>query len=325
MNTVQSPRISVAMCTWNGEAYVAAQLESIAAQKLLPWEIVICDDASSDRTVAIVNEFSRSAPFRVRFIKNEINLGCRKNFEKCIDLCEGDLIATCDQDDVWYPQKLARLSQPFLADATVGGVFSDADLIDENGQLTGERLWTTQNFSCKKADRQVERRIARLLLKQHLVTGATMMFRSSLRSIFLPIESSWIHDGWITWMIVLYSRLVPVCEPLIQYRIHGRQEVGVVPATRSARLKRARQIGRKQYLKVARQYEAVRERWRANPGTNRYLSLEDFDGALALRYLRAELPDSKLLRAGRVLCGSPAYFKYARGLKSILKDILLKT
>ena len=149
------------------------------------------------------------------------------------------------------------------------------------------------------------------------------MFRANLRNIFLPIESPWMHDGWITWMLVLYSRLAPVCEPLIKYRVHGKQQIGVISPSAGARLKRATRTGRKRYLDVASEYEAVRERWKANPGTNPYLNLRDFDGTLALHRLRADLPASRLRRAGRVLRVSPAYFRYARGFKSIFKDIML--
>ncbi len=101
-------RISVAICTYNGEKYLSEQLASIAAQTRLPDEMVVCDDCSSDATPDLVEEFARSAPFPVRFFRNPINLRSTKNFEHAIALCDGDFIALCDQDDIWLPEKLAR-------------------------------------------------------------------------------------------------------------------------------------------------------------------------------------------------------------------------
>ena len=67
----QHPRISVAMATYNGERYIREQLDSIARQTLLPIEIVITDDGSTDRTREVVEEFARTSPFLVRLVRNE--------------------------------------------------------------------------------------------------------------------------------------------------------------------------------------------------------------------------------------------------------------
>ena len=104
-------RISVAMCTYNGEKYLHQQLASIAQQTRLPEEMVVCDDCSSDSTPEIIEEFARTVPFPVRFFRNPQNLGSTKNFEKAIGLCTGDMIALCDQDDIWMPEKLARQAE----------------------------------------------------------------------------------------------------------------------------------------------------------------------------------------------------------------------
>src|SRR4051794_15860948 len=101
------PMFSVAMCTYNGARFIGAQLASVAAQTRTPDELIVCDDRSTDETVAIVQKFADSAPFRVRLHVNEENLGSTKNFERAVSLCEGDLIALCDQDDVWLPEARA--------------------------------------------------------------------------------------------------------------------------------------------------------------------------------------------------------------------------
>src|SRR3712207_5989304 len=98
--------LSVALCTYDGARYLPEQLESLARQRRLPDELVVCDDGSADDTVDVVRRFADRAPFAVRLSLNPQNLGFVKNFEQAIRLCRGDLIALADQDDVWHPQKL---------------------------------------------------------------------------------------------------------------------------------------------------------------------------------------------------------------------------
>ena len=316
--------ISVAMCTYNGEKYLQEQLDSIASQGLPPDELVICDDGSTDATAEIVNAFAATAEFPVRFIQNDQNLGSTKNFEKAIGLCNGELIALSDQDDVWNPQKLARLSTLLVADPTAGGAFSDAELIDQNSRLTGTRLWAKVNFSPEKSYGDIEGELTKTLLTHDVVTGATLMFRANLRSTFVPIEPAWVHDGWIAWMIVLYSRLVPVREPLVRYRLHNFQQVGVGPTSLWGRFSRARQKGLKQYLLVARQFESLRARWMSHPGDDHQARLGNLDGKIAHAYWQAHLPHNRLARAFRILCAWQAYQRYARGWMSMAKDLLLR-
>ena len=107
MNNSQN-KISVALCTYNGERFLRQQLESIQQQSRLPDELVVCDDRSRDQTVAIVREFATSVSFPVVIVQNPETLGSSRNFEKAIRLCTGDLIALSDQDDIWYPNRLQR-------------------------------------------------------------------------------------------------------------------------------------------------------------------------------------------------------------------------
>src|SRR3984885_13162302 len=175
------------MCTFNGERFLRQQLESIAGQERLPDELVVCDDGSRDASLEILQEFASRARFPVRIIRNEKNLGSTKNFEKVISLCDEDLIALCDQDDVWRPQKLLRLAQVLKADESVGGVFSDATLIDADEKQIGKRLWEIHKFGFARASDFDRMSAIRLLLKHDVVTGATLMFRASMRPFLKAI------------------------------------------------------------------------------------------------------------------------------------------
>jgi glycosyltransferase involved in cell wall biosynthesis len=309
--------ISVAMCTYNGEAHLREQLESIAAQSLLPDEVVICDDRSTDATPEIVKAFAAGATFSVRFVQNDRNLGFIKNFEKAIGLCRADLIALSDQDDIWHPEKLAHLSALLIADPALGGVFSNAVLVDDESRQTGLRLWDKVHFSPRRSN------MIDTLLRHDVITGATLMFRADLRDRLLPVESPWIHDAWFAWMIALYAQLSFVDEPLIQYRIHASQQVGVGPPSRMARLARAKKAGLEQYLVMARQFEVLRNRWLDHPGENHPNILADLDGKIRHSYLRASLPGNRILRAHRIARTFRGYQKYSRGFVSMLRDVSL--
>jgi glycosyltransferase involved in cell wall biosynthesis len=129
-------RISVAMATYNGERYLQEQLDSLAAQTLLPCELVVGDDGSSDRTVAILEAFARTAPFPVRITANSSNLGYADNFLRTAVRCEGDWIVFCDQDDVWLPHKLAQAAEAIAR-------HPEAVLILQNAELCGRELERT--------------------------------------------------------------------------------------------------------------------------------------------------------------------------------------
>jgi glycosyltransferase involved in cell wall biosynthesis len=125
-------RVSVAMATFNGSRFIRKQLESLSSQTVLPFELVVTDDGSSDSTGEIIREFGATSPFPVRLHENETRLGFADNFFAAARLCRGDAIALCDQDDVWLPDKLDRvttdLQRPGVVCVIHRGLVVDQDL-----------------------------------------------------------------------------------------------------------------------------------------------------------------------------------------------------
>jgi len=105
---------------------------------------------------------------------NESNLGSTRNFEKAIGLCTGDLIATCDQDDIWLPQKFERLAAVFASEPDVGLAFSDAILVDDGLRDTGHSLWNCYHLLPGLQSKQTPTLDPNLLLRFNVVTGAWM-------------------------------------------------------------------------------------------------------------------------------------------------------
>jgi glycosyltransferase involved in cell wall biosynthesis len=213
------------MCTFNGARYLSEQLNSIASQSTLPEELVVCDDGSVDETVNILSTFATHVPFGVRIFVNEERLGPTKNFEKAISLCRGDIIALCDQDDIWRSQKLASLMEAFRHDPEAFYVFSDGEMVDDAGVTLGYKLWDAVGLRKILAKFSGPRQIESLLRKS-LVTGAALAFRSSFRDVVLPIPSDWMHDAWITSLGSALGHGVPVPDTLILYRRHTAQACG---------------------------------------------------------------------------------------------------
>jgi glycosyltransferase involved in cell wall biosynthesis len=303
---------------------LAKQLQSLSNQTLRPTELIVCDDNSGDETVSMLQMFRQQAPFPVHILVNERNLGSTRNFDQALELATGEFLALCDQDDLWFPEKLAVLSRVLEEDVTVGGVFSDALLIDDHGSPVQARrtLWELHGFNRHKQNRFVDSDPIDLLLQHDVVTGATLMVRASLRSVWHPIPVSWVHDGWITWMLAVESRLALVAEPLIGYRIHPQQQLGIGGGSRTERWKRMGKMERARYARVAEQFEDLLHRLRDLYPANAGL-LWSLKRKIALLRERSQLPRNRLARIFRILPVLPAYWKCARGWRSLRKDLLL--
>jgi glycosyltransferase involved in cell wall biosynthesis len=345
-------RISVALCTYNGERYLPELLESLLAQERLPHELVVCDDRSSDSTVALVESFASRAPFAVRLDANERNLGPTKNFELAISRCEGDLIALCDQDDLWYPKKLLRAAEIFEQHPETGYTFSDADMVDGDGRSLDRRMWDAVGFFPARRQTAADGRLLELLVVYTFVQGAAMTFRADLRDLVLPIPHGWLHDAWIALLAAFVRPYRMIEEPLLRYRIHGEQEIGV-PASvmpddvgwqkwrvrfqqapekvslRMADLHRQRRRTQSMlYDEAARRIETNAAVYIEAHGGSMQPHATDalrdvFDRARHLR-VRGFLPDSRLKRISPIVgeLRSRRYGRYSAGVLSALQDFV---
>jgi glycosyltransferase involved in cell wall biosynthesis len=316
-------RISVAMCVYNGEHFLEEQLESIGRQIRLPDELVVCDDGSTDGSPVVIERFAARTSIPVRSFRNQANLRTTKNFEKAIGLCGGDVIATADQDDVWYPGKLARIEAEFDRSPDAGLVFSDADLIDGDGRPIGVRLWPSVKFS-DAGRRRLERGAAfEVLLRRPVITGATMAFRSSLRDFVLPMLPGWTHDKWIGLMAASVTRLLPIAEPLMKYRRHSSNQIGVNGVTVAERMGRSLGLDSSRFIGEAEEYLGLRACLQARLSDRPDL-LTLIDEKIAHFRVRGALPSSRLRRLPSILreLGSLRYSRYSGHTLSFARDLL---
>jgi glycosyltransferase involved in cell wall biosynthesis len=215
------------MCTYNGALYLREQLDSIAGQTRRPDELVVCDDGSGDDTLLILEGFAATAPFPVRVHVNPTQLGTPKNFERAIGLATGAIIALADQDDVWYPHKLARLEQELARSERIGLAFSDADVVDERLRPAGYRLWQALRAFERNRRLIARGRLFEALVRANLVTGCTAAFRADYKDLVVPVPTACAHDSWTALVIAAVAEVAFVDEPLLAYRQHAGNQSGL--------------------------------------------------------------------------------------------------
>ncbi len=230
MTTSVKPTISIALCTYNGEAYLTTQWQSLVEQQLLPDEIVVCDDHSSDGTVALLEKLAAAAPFPVRILVNENRLGFNKNFEQVLTECTGDLVFICDQDDYWFPEKTRIMTDFMVSHPTTQVAFCDAWVTDDQLKERQSRFWSWVRFDEATRTRWQLGDMMDVMLDGNRVMGCASVIRRSLLTSILPIPGDvpgYIYDGWIGLVAAAYDSIQFVDEPLQLYRTHQKQQVGV--------------------------------------------------------------------------------------------------
>jgi len=322
------PSISVALCTYNGESYIREQLASIAAQTLPAYEVVICDDGSTDSTVNAVESFiaAYSGPTAFRIAYTGRAGGVRANFERAIMACTGDLIALSDQDDVWRNDRLAVAAGLLASRPEVLAVHSDARIVDAAGDPTGETLLGSLYVSSSEREAIHAGRATPVLVRRNVVTGATLMFRRQLLDSALPLGPSWVHDEWLAAIAASLGGLELIELPLIDYRVHRTNVIGVAAPTLRNRLRQLRVPRADRYRGLAARSQEIVNRLETIGAPRDVLALAH--RKLNFELKRASYPAARLRRVYPVLCNATRG-QYARlssqGHVDIVRDIVQPT
>jgi len=319
-----SVRVSVVLCTFNGEAFVGRQLASVLAQTRAADEIVVNDDASADGCVDRVREALAGFGGEVCIHANAATLGVARNFEKALRLATGDVCFLCDQDDVWRADKVEQMAAAFEREPNLLLLHSDARIIDESGTRTGATLLSELRIRPRDLAAYDEGDALRVLLRRNIVTGATVAVRRELLDRALPIPDGYWHDEWLALIAAAVGCIRRIDEPLIDYRIHGSNQAGlrgVMPAARiraavtrrggfhalrarklDALLERLRSLGSRVPLARLQLVEACREHWR----------------------LRADLPQRRAERVPLILAewAGGRYRRFSNGWRGALRDLV---
>ena len=212
-------RVSVVMATHNGEAWLKEQIDSVLSQTMSDFELLIGDDASSDRTYGIVQKYA-SRDRRIRLFRHDETLGVARNFAFLMERAQGRYIAFCDQDDRWHPRKLERQLKAMQCTEAQNEkmpilLHSDLKLIDGQGRTIAPSYFRKRGYDFP------ERASLPLMLTRGGVMGNTAMINRPLRDAALPFPGGLkYHDWWLGVVAELEGRRITMEEPLVEYRIH---------------------------------------------------------------------------------------------------------
>jgi glycosyltransferase involved in cell wall biosynthesis len=323
---VTALEVSVALCTYNGARYLEEQLQSIVSQSQTVREIVVADDGSTDETLAIVRRVAAAPGVRSQGIEFRIldggGHGVTKNFERAIAACRFNLIALCDQDDIWTAGRLERQCTEFDSRPGLSLLFGDARLVNEHGSPVGATLFDTLEVDATTRARLHEGAAFEIFLRRNIVTGATVMFRRSLTDTALPIPREWVHDEWLAIMAAAVGEVDLMEFIVTDYRQHGNNQIGVrIPTVRN-KVQRVLQPRGSRNRDLAVRSNLLADRLERIVGGSK--------GAAARRKSdferqRADLPANRILRLAKVLrlAQTGGYRAFAsQGRIDIVRDLL---
>lgn len=218
-----SPKVNVALATYNGERFLAPFLDSLVRQTYPQIEIVVADDGSSDGTVELLDAYRDR--LSIKYLGSE-RRGVLGNFERAIIGCTANYVVLADQDDIWHADKIQRLFE--LAQKVEGKsgankpvlVYSDLSLVAEDLSIISPSFF---DVTLKSRDARYLRDFA---LDNH-VPGCATLANRALLDIALPFPAVSIHDWWLNVLAATAGTVAAHPASLIDYRQHGGNAIGI--------------------------------------------------------------------------------------------------
>lgn len=309
------PRVCVLVPVYNGERTIGETLRSILAQTYPNFEVIVVDNASTDRTLDIVETFQDA---RLSVVRNEKNVGSYGNLNRCMEICRGDLTAIYHADDVYLPAMIESQVEAFMRHPGVGVVFTHATLIDESGQPVGE-VDMPSALLRRPPQPQGFGEILRLLMRHgnYIITPSAMVRTGIYKDTIRVWNEERYHTGadLDTWFRILERHQALVLpDRLMCYRISKNQHSYQINRLRTTRSDFFRVIDAYLALPEVKQ-QARPEDWQG------YRSLDRADQMIrSLNYLLAGRPDEAAKLAHGVLAPEALAeaLKNRRGLKTVL-------
>lgn len=225
--------VSVAMAVYNGERYLAEQLQSLVDQTYRPLEIIITDDASADNSSAVIKEFSEKHPF-IRLFRNDTNRGVTASFENSIRMCKGDFIAISDQDDIWEMNKIESfMKEQWKEDAC----FCNSLLVNKAGiplNKTFKSVMTMRSYYSGAP-----------FLLGNCIPGHNIMMKSSFAREILPFPKNIMYDRWISYCASANNGIKYIDITLVRYRQHESNTFGIKKSNKREKPSKAEKFRKK--------------------------------------------------------------------------------
>jgi glycosyltransferase involved in cell wall biosynthesis len=218
--------VDIIMGTYNGEKYVAQQIRSILDQTYPHIRLIIRDDASSDQTGSILQDYASRYPHKITLVPTEERLGIKGNFSHLLNQTTAPYVMFSDQDDVWYFDKVAKTLAKMKETERLHPqlpvlIHTDLKVVDQNLHPIHASFWQYSGISP-----DLGKTLNRLLV-QNVVTGCTTMINRSLANhVFSIPNEALMHDWWIALIAASFGQINFIPEPTICYRQHGKNTLG---------------------------------------------------------------------------------------------------
>lgn len=219
-------KVSILLATYKPDLiYLRKQLESINKQDYKDLELIVCDDSDDPIQLLTIKKELESIITNLDFklIKNKLNLGSNKTFERLTTMATGAYIAYCDQDDIWEVDKLTKLIKKINKEKALV-CYSDLSIIDGNDKLISS--------SFKKISKRLNHVTGdekyKYFLRRNSITGCTMLIKTDIAKSSLPFPNydEYVHDHWLALYASSKGRVAYVEEPLVRYRLHSNNQIG---------------------------------------------------------------------------------------------------
>ena len=311
--------ISIAIAAYNGEKYIAQQIESLLNQTLLPDEIIICDDSDNDLTFNAVQKFSSDS--RIKYFKNPSSLGIVENFEKAVKLCRGDYIFLCDQDDVWLPEKVEVMCNMLEADEKLDLVFCNSILTDGNLEKLNKTLWDLRKFTPAMQKKLAAGGALEVFCRRVVCSGHNIAFKRRMLEYVLPFPdlAPFYPDTWLAFSAAFNGKVQALDRILTLYRVHNANNSTPAGAAWQGAAKARRTSAAKRNQLLA---EEILKRSKINELSKRKM-MEKF----ADHHQKRSLYSSNIfIRAVQALGQLFAlkYTRYSNGFRTFAADVIFR-
>lgn len=219
--------IEVLLTTYNGEQFLAEQIDSILTQTGVDLRIIVRDDGSSDNTLFVLGSYSRDYPGKIALLDSSERIGVRSGISRLLSQTRAPYAALCDQDDVWKANKLERLLAHMQSLEAIYGqdypllVHSDLSVVDKSLHIIHPSYWIYSGID-------PERKSLRQTLIKNCVTGCALLVNRALIEKANPIpDGAAMHDHWLAMVATTFGRIEAINEPMVLYRQHENNVIGV--------------------------------------------------------------------------------------------------
>lgn len=322
---VSAQTATVCLCTYNGGSYLRPLLTSLASQTLLPAELLVGDDGSSDDTLEILRNFAADAPFPVEILTDERGLGPAYNLERLLVRGTSAVLFPCDQDDIWMPRKIEMLVLALEENPSCGAAICNSSLIDGEGRsLPGSlferarlEMTTRELLASGSSGAMVE------IARRNVVASHALALRHDALDLVLPLGFHWHADWWIAIILSATTGIAIVEDRLVEYRLHDHNTVGL-PETRPL----AERVSRERVARFCRRADlldaALTRVGQLRPNVPSPTDRAILEAQIGHLRARGSMPVKRRQRLFPVLqeARSGGYTRFSNGWRSALGDVV---